>query len=640
MSAQAQFDRESLATRADAADLARPLRPARAKQPPAAQEPSEEQKRLLQLAPLIDFAAGRSVRVWHARARSLWEVAQYVGQQNGMSARTLLRHYRNYLERGITALCPKPYKNRGESKLFGRVPQTIPDDAPDDFLKVLLTPAGEFIAGLRLRDNYNFQDIAEAVNERSADFGLSRPVAYNTVRNWLNQWPQSVRDFATLRLQQWNDRHRPSVRRDYSTVAVMEWWNLDYAQDDFFVYNDFLQQWGSYTFPDFQPNKWLRMWWIFVQDVRSRFMLGYRPSAFLGSTGICLAFRDSVLRTGSAPRVVLTDRGKDFLKTVAKDQAQRIEGALLRVIHHFHGEQGRAVISIGRNPQSKPIESPFRLKRERFDRKVYSRCGNAPQNRPDSTQTLLDAHEAWAKAGALGVSPALPRASEAIAGTVQWIEGWYNAKHRHSGDGMNRCTPEQVFRAGWPLERENAAKRRLDPRVLEELLWERKLCAVRDCRVQIAGAVYVPADAESEAALRAWNGGEQKVLVAYDPFQREAVAYNSEGQQRLGALIAEHRFAWGEPQENIREHLRTRGRHRRAVKGIVDQLPQLTSAERPFGLLGAAEGPAVASSPRVLRKRAEDAARELPASPFVDDAVRDFLESDEGKDFLGSEGRD
>lgn len=597
------------------AKLDRPLAPRVAHSPRSGQVDAEAERKLLLLAPLIDFSERRA-------AGSLTEVAEHVAARHGMSARHVLRLYRAWEREGTGALARKAYKNRGDSKLFGRVPQAIPDD-PAGLLESL-TPAGRYIAGLYLRDNFSPRACWDALEGKHAEHGLAEAPSYNAVLRWLQSWPQMVRDYARMTLQQWNDQHRPSVRRDYSTVAVLEWWNLDHGQDDFFCYNDFIPQCGRYAFPDFEPNKWLRMWLTAVQDVRSRYVPGYCFSAIPNSHSIASALRMAVLRCGRPPRVGLTDRGKDFLKTVA--EGPRITGALTRLIRAYHGERGDVVKAIGRNPQSKPVEAWFKLKRERFDSLAHSRCGNAPHHRPDSTQQQLDAHEAWMKAGARGVSPSLPRASEAIWSTVQWIEGWYHRKHRHTGDGMNRRTAEQVFRAGWPLEQENAAKARLDLRGLEELLLpDGELRVVRDggC-VRIHNALYEPGDAESLAALRAWDGAARKVEVAFD--LDYAVAYDPQTKERIGALVPQRRFAWGERRESIKAHLRTRGNGRRAVKGIVGQLAQQTTAEQPFGVLEATgtDGLAlIASSPRVLRAKAERAERKQLKSPFISDAVKE-----------------
>ena len=569
------------------------------------------------LAPLIEFAAGHKVRVGDGRrAESFWQVATWVAGKYGTTARNALRLFRTYEnpQGGEGALRRKPHANRGLSKLFGRAPQTIPDDPEGLFDS--LTEAGKYIVGLYLRDNFSPRACCDALAERhqAGELGLEKlekPPSENAVRRFLSSLSKPFRDYARQTAQRWNDCHRPSVRRDYETCAVLQWWNLDHAQDDFFCYNDFLPELGRYVFPDSPPNHWLRMWLTAVQDVRSRYIVGYCFSAIPSSLSIVSAIRMAVNRCGRPPLYGLTDRGKDFLKTVA--EGPQVTGALLRLIRAFHGEQGDAVKAIGRNPQSKPIESWFKLKRERFDQLVYSRAGNAPQHRPDSTQALLDAHEAWVKAGAQGFSPALPPASETACKTVQWIERWYHLKHRHTGDGMFRRTPEQVFRAGWPLEQQEAARAQLDPRLLEEFLWHREPRAVRDgCCVRLFGALYEPADAESLAALRAWDGDARKVQVACDPYQLDdqpgyAVAYHPETGERLGALTSQRRFAWGEPQENIKAHLRGRGKFRRAVKGAVEQLAQQTTAGQPFGFLEATgtDGLAapIASSPRVLRAR-------------------------------------
>jgi transposase InsO family protein len=568
-------------------------------------------------------------------------------------AGTIWRWYSAWKKRGKDALADQARSDRGVSKLFGRAPQSIPDEGLEKLLDSL-TAAGRYVAGLALRDNFSPRACYDELQNEHASVGLAKPPSYGAVLRFLNSFPPAVRDFVRLNGQQWDNRHRPYHERDYLTARVMEWWNLDHAQDDFFVYNDFLPELDRYVFPDYEQNAWLRMWLTAVEDVRSRYLVGYAFSAIPSSNSIVSAIRMAVLRTGRPCRYGLVDRGKDFLKTAVERPrlSEEHAGAFRRLVRAFYGKDGEIVKAIGRNPQSKPIESRFSLKRNRFDSRVHSRCGNAPHHRPDSTQPLLDAHDRWRKDGASGISPSLPRASEAIRGTVQWIEGWYHRQHRHSGHGMGRRTAEEVFRAGWPFDQQGSAREKLDPRALEEFLWHRTPRSVRNggC-VRLFNSQWEPADAESLGALRAWDGDERQPLIACDPHQPDyAVAFHPETGERLGALVAKRRFAWGEPQENIKAHLRQRGNFKRAVKGFLEQLPQRTTAAAPFAFLGgdfakpalvqatgtdgqSPDAPItqspdlVASSPRVLRARAEAAAPKIKSFACdVSDRAADLLD--------------
>jgi hypothetical protein len=588
-------------------------------------------RKLELIYPLLEFAQGVPVRVWHGRAaRSLEEVARWVAQQGASyTAGYLKRLFRRYSEHGLAGLERTPYKNRGKSEHFGRAPQSIPESGEFEGL----TEAGKYLAGLYLRDNLSFLACHEAVLREQARFDWQHPPSYSAVRRWLRSWPKVVRDYARMTLQQWSNAHRPYATRDYRSIGVHDWWNLDHGQFDFWAYNCFLEEWGRYVFPDAEPNAPLRMYLTAVQDVRSRRIVGYAFSVNPGSTAIMSAVNMAVRETGTAPRCGLTDRGKDFLKTTAKGEGARIEGALWRLIRTFHGEQGRVVAAIGRNPQSKPVERFFGTMRSRLDELVHSRCGNAPHRRPDLAEELRARHLAWVKEGAQGVSPALPGADVAIGAFIGWL-GWYHGQHRHRGHAMDRRTAEQVYRAGWPLQQEQAARAALDLKLLEEFLWNRQPCAVRRGRVRLLGQDYEPADGESRARLLAWDGDPRKVEVACDPNQPDyAVAFDPETGERLGALEGARRFAWGEPQENIKAHLRARGKPRRAVGRMVGQLPQHATAEQPFAAVLAAtgtEGAAglVVPSPRVLRAKAERAEQKQLSSQYAESFVEKFRESE------------
>ncbi len=247
---------------------------------------------------------------------------------------------------------------------------------------------------------------------------------------------------------------------------------------------------------------------------------------------------------------------------------------------------------------------------------------------------MLDAHaralrEVPAGAALLHNATPLPAASLAIRATVEWIERCYNREHPHTGHGMGRRTPEQVFRAGYALAEQQKNAAALSPRALDEFLRDRQRRQVFNSGcVRMYKAQFEPADAESLAVLRCWD--DQEVLVAADPHNvGDAVAYNPETGEFLGALVSKTLLAWGESQDTIRARMRAQRRTRRAAAQYVALLGQRDDAH--FGFLGpafsgtATPGCASDALPAAVPARALPARppRADLASPFVSDAVRD-----------------
>ena len=565
------------------------------------------------IAPLLDFMAApeteRKLLRFDGRSfRTLGALVDFHAARIHESPSNLWRWYSRFLKEGFSGLANRARSDRGKSKIFGQVPQQIHDDpAAIERALAKLTPAGREVARLVLRQNYSafqaWEELRAAVERAPGSFGLDAAPSLRATQEFIASWPAMLRDGARLRAKDWHTRHAPTARRDFTTARVMEWWVLDHAQDDFFVYNDFIASLGRFAFPDAAPNAWLRMWLTAFMDVRSRFIVGYAFCATPSSGAICSALRMAVLRTGRPPRFGLLDRGEDMKKVSRGSSAvsparphltEQAHGALTRLIRAQYGAGGGIIHSIGEHPQSKPIESWFKTKRNRFDRLVESYCGNAPHTRPDAAQPLLDAHEKWmaslggAQLHPQGIASPLPPASLAALATRHWIDERYNREHRHSGHGMARRAPAEVFRLGYSAAEQKAAVAALQgesgTRLLEEFLWDRQKRTVTGggC-VRMYNTEFAPADAASLAALRAFEG--QEVYVSADPHAiGDAVAFHPETGERLGALESKQLLAWGETQGTIRAAMRTQRRARRATEEYLALLGQKHAA--PFAFLG------------------------------------------------------
>jgi transposase InsO family protein len=366
----------------------------------------------------------------------------------------------------------------------------------------------------------------------------------------------------------------------------MQWWVLDHGQDDYFVYNDFIPELDRWCFPDEPHNARVRMWLSAFEDIRSRYIVGYAFTAQPSSTSICSALRMAVLRTGRAPQYGLLDRGKDMKKVGLEKPRLSAEGqgALLRLIRSQWGNSGGTIFSIGEHPESKPIESWFKTKRNMLDTMASSYCGNKPANRPDRAHEMEKEHDEFL-AGKREVTP-LPPASLAIAATVYWIEQKYNREHHHSGHGMGGRTPEQVFRAGYSLAAQEAAARLLNRRELDEFLWDRQERVVgRGGCVQMYGAQYEPADPASQGALIVWTS--RRVMVAADPHNiGDAVAIDPDTGEFVAALVCRKFTAWGASQETIRAEMRKQRSVTRAARQFLEFLGQHGGPRGHFDFLG------------------------------------------------------
>jgi transposase InsO family protein len=490
---------------------------------------------------------------------------------------------------GIAALQDAPAANAGKSKIFGQAPRTLDfyDEVAIAGELQQMTPAGKRLAELVLIEKRNIQMATEILAREHRELGLLEKPSYSAVNRFYKTFPKPLVLWSNGRAKDFHDRCAPFVLRDYTTCRVMEWWCLDHGQDDFFVRNDYIEELDRSAFPELPRDAQLRMWWTLVQDVRSRAILGFTVCAIPNSDAICSALRMAILHTGRAPQFGLIDRGEDF-KKVGKEKPEvplEAQGAFRRLIEAAWGESGGIVFSIGEHPQSKPIERVFGTKRTRFDSQIPSYCGRRPADRPDHCAELLKQHAQFLL-GKRKESP-LPRASEAIRATVWWIKTWYNRQHHHSGQGMNKRTPEEVFRRGYPDSERQEALAKLDRNALDVFLRHREARKVFNggC-VKMFGALYEPADPQSLGRLFACVGRE--VLVAADSHDLgNAVAFDPQTGERLGALESKKLLAWGADQNSIRAEMRHQRRAAKTCRTYFEHLQRSYHApEGPFGFLG------------------------------------------------------
>jgi transposase InsO family protein len=506
---------------------------------------------------------------------------------------------------GIAALQDAPTVHAGKSKLFGEVPRSLDfhDEAKMAAEFERMPPAGKRLFELMLIEKHSVQMTQEILLCERAELGLPETLSHSAVNRFYKRIPKPLLLWSRGRAKDFHDQCAHYARRDYTTCDVMQWQVLDHGQDDFFVCNDYIPELNRLAFPEVDPNEELRMWWTIVMDAASRLIVGYAVCAIPNSDTICSAQRMAILRTGRAPQFVLIDNGEDFKKT-GKNRPNlppEAQGVLLRLIKAQWGVSGEIIFSIGDHPQSKTVERWFGTKRTRFDKQVDSYCGRSPENRPDHCKKLLNQHEQFLL-GKREESP-LPRASEAIIATACWIEKKYNQKHRHSGQGMGRRTPDEVFRRGYPDSERQEALAKLDRNALDVFLRHRESRIVFDggC-VKMFGQEFEPADEKSRGRLLACI--KREVLFAVDAYRvGDAVAFDPQTGERLGDLICKKLLAWGASKADIRANMRLQRGAAKSCRTYVEHLRRTYQAPKgAFGFLGE----------EALRATGTDGMRALP----------------------------
>lgn len=412
-----------------------------------------------------------------------------------ISRPTLWRWKKKFEAGGINALAREVRTDKGASKWFTRYPK-----------------AAQIVASVYLKP---YQSVSTAYSTllREAEF-LDIPEndlpSYETVRTYLDTIPKPIAVLARQGERAYTERMTPYLKRGYTDIDANQIWVADHMIHDVEVRND--------CFEGVAPNAPMRLRFSAFLDMRSRKFVGYCWAPEGNSRVITTAVRRGIERYGP-PELVYCDNGTDY-KKVAKNaqpagtewreaeyQALAQTGVLQRL-----GIQVQFCMPY--HPQSKLIERAFRTLHQKFDVLFpHYTTGNA-YNKPDQTVVAMTQHRKLLRMGDASISPLVP-ASHFIRMATVWIEEDYNAAHRHSGEGMNGCTADQVFNELYPLE----ARRTSNPTILAQLLFESQKRRVRECTVTLNGRRYQPANPQSSATLHLAN--ETEVLICYDPHDLE-----------------------------------------------------------------------------------------------------------------------
>jgi putative transposase len=383
------------------------------------------------------------------------------------------------------------------------------------------------------------------------------------------------------------DKHEPNIRRDYSTLNTNDLWCSDHYRFDVMVRDPR------------DPKKTIRPWLTSWQDVRSRKILGWRVYAGDPNTDTILAsFTDAALEFG-IPQRVYVDNGKDYAgKTfhgvTAKERRAagrswrdllaadrpRIDGVYnllqIDVMHAwpYHG-------------QSKPIERFHNTLADRFCRQFDTYCGRDTLHKPENLQDQI----------AKGHAPTLKEFTDAFCG---WLVTDYHARV-HTGDAMDKMTPDQAFAAHLQARRTTTA----------DLL--KFACMPR------VGPFTVGQDGISYKGIQ-FGGFDRAVQDLFGKSVLLAID-NSDLSQVLvldidGRLIcqakANRKIAWNVSAKDLGDVIKEKKQLRKRMKEYNDARPRMSMAGDTQSLLERA----------ALRKAAETAAADgqidlppVPSSP-------------------------
>ncbi len=507
---------------------------------------AQAELRLKIIGPMIDFVNNTNGHKPVFRNGSGQEictlsgVVDHIAGIQQVSPTTLWDWYGRYKRNGFAELADRARSDSGKSRYFSKHAEVE-----------------AFARNKFLNEKLSIKLVHEAIVRnwsRLRNDDQDQPPSYEVLRTFLHAIPPVVSALARKGEKAFNNDFAPFIIRNIEAKLPNEYWVSDHMIHDVWVRND--------IFGELRPNQAFRPTLTCIVDMRSRKVLGTAWCVNPSSDTISSALRMAITRYG-LPQVFYVDNGKDFKKVsreASPDLSPEASGVLFRL-----GVKAQRCMKY--HGQSKQIESFFRTLHQRFDL-IWSPfyCGISPATRPEDCALVLREHKKLFDKGEADKSP-LPLASEFIALAHGWTEE-FNATFQHSGQGMNKKTPNQIY----DLELPPANRRPINSADVAELFWDRQKRTVREGgTVQLFNARYEPADGDSLAALACEI--QREVLVAADPLNvGEAIALRLDGTF-LGRLRAQELLIHGATsKDEIKATVKTRRRMLNATKQYLATL--------------------------------------------------------------------
>lgn len=242
--------------------------------------------------------------------------------------------------------------------------------------------------------------------------------SYKTVLRHINAIPAPQRAY----LREGDEglgRYFPDARRKFSTLRVNEMWNSDGRPADVHC-----------VWPDGYVGRPILMGW---QELRTRKILGWSIDKTESAELVRRSFRNAAVNSGAVPEIAYLDNGRGYAsKQITGGQATRNRFKINRddpvgVLTLFGI---KAMWATPYNGKSKPIESFWNTvaKAEKCAAFAGSYCGNRPHAKPE---------EFTGK----------PIPIEAYIAFVRETIDEKNAREGHRGEGMDVCSPNELYAA-------------------------------------------------------------------------------------------------------------------------------------------------------------------------------------------------
>lgn len=560
-------------------------------------------RRLDIIAPLIDFRRRTNgsrpmIEAGGRKVANLNDLAEWLSAQHGVSASSIWRWFVAWQNGGYAALAGKVRKDRGKSRVFESSPA-----------------AAAFIQQKYCNEGLNAFHAHEALcREWKKVAGALALPSYATVRRYLAGLPAGIKTLTREGAEAYHAKCSPFILR--KAPPAMEWWISDHRMHDVFVRNRY--------FSHLNRDQAYRPWLTAVYDWGSRKIVGFIWAPTPSSATIAAALR-AAARPFGFPAHFYWDNGKDFRK-VKRDLAAIEPTPAIGDALRLNGAE--VTSALPKHPRSKPIEAYFVRWSLRFDRiwgAAYA--GNKPENCRPECREAQKKHQEFL-AGKRQQSP-LPSDAEFFEAGLQWVEE-YNSTRLDCLDGR---TPNEVFDEQYPVERRRPASQ-IDLHRLLSARCERTILA-GGC-VEIDKLRYEPAEL-SLGALHVRIG--EKLTILRDPYNLGEAAAIDERGFFVGDLQLQQ-FVGQDPgnpltHEQIKSALRRERALKRAYSQYRESLAMIAGScgwqtEREALIARARR---TGTDNRELVEQAVPGARLISersiaqkvSSPFVDDAVRDFL---------------
>ncbi len=303
--------------------------------------------------------------------------------------------------------------------------------------------------------NKNKWSIAKVLRTLEQKEGLvvSKYIVYRYIKTEI---PESVKAYFRKGKKYFHDKFECYVEVDYTRYYSMQMVVYDHKTFDFA--SRVLRTDGWHR---------VRLFLTCIIDKRSRKILGWWIDE-VPSTLTAIRATRMMVECYGCPDEAQFDNGKDFTSywftgTAWEAQHLKVGKKEIETISSVTDDLGMAVhFSTPYRGQSKHIERLFGFIAAEFDKTFESYLGSNTAERPDESKLYFGSFEGAAKRP-IEELPTIEETRELFA---RWVE-WYNSKHKHTGDGMDGRTPNEVFEA-------NLRGRRDIPEEYKRYIWTRR----------------------------------------------------------------------------------------------------------------------------------------------------------------------